>query len=402
MTDQSRASGMGLILLLGALAGLTPLAIDMYLPAIPTIADEMGASVATTQLTVSFFLVGFAVGQLLYGSLTDAYGRMPVLGASLGVFILASVAATWSRSVEMLIAARTLQALGGAGASVVVMAVLRDLFQKERFARAMSFVMLVMNLAPLAAPILGGFLLIQGGWRAIFVLLALFALALVVMMRWRVGETLPTEQRRPAGVKAALALYRSILAHGTVRAHLIVGTLFSASLFLFITGSSYVYIRYFGVAAEHFGFLFGLNILTMMALTTLNARFVARVGTARMMLRGLLTTALGALLALVTSLLGDPPLWAVVIPIMLMMGPLGMVSANATTLALDAFDGAAGSVSALGGAMRFLAGAVAGGLLSLVHPQSPAPMLTGMAVCSLASLGYHLWHEKHLTVKEQP
>ena len=401
MTVQTKASGLGLIVLLGALAGLTPLAIDMYLPAIPAIADEMHATVALTQLTVSFFLVGFAVGQLLYGPLTDAYGRMPVLGGSLGVFVLASLVATWSQSVEMLIAARSLQALGGAGASVVVMAVLRDLFQREKFARAMSFVMLVMNLAPLVAPILGGYLLLHGGWRAIFYLLGGFALALIVLMRLRVGEPLPPEGRQPAGFKAALSLYRAILVHDRVRVYLIVGTLFSASLFLFVTGSSYVYIRYFQVPAEHFGYLFGLNIVTMMTLTTVNARYVARVGTANMMVRGLLITALGATLALATSLLSEPPLWAVVVPIMLMMGPLGMVSANATTLALDAFEGAAGSVSALGGAMRFLAGALAGALLSLVHPESPAPMLVGMAVCSLASLGYYLWHQKHLSVKDE-
>ncbi|WP_084144512.1 Bcr/CflA family multidrug efflux MFS transporter [Ferrimonas kyonanensis] len=398
MTQTSKTTGLALIVLLGALAGMTPLAIDMYLPAIPAIADELHATVSLTQMSVSFFLVGFAVGQLFYGPVTDALGRIPVLIGGLGVFALASILATFTSSVEGLIAARVLQALGGAGGSVVVMAILRDLFQREQFARAMSFVMLVMNLAPLAAPIVGGYLLAHSGWRAIFYLLALLSLLLVVLIATRIGETLPASKRHRLNLSSALGLYRRIILTRQTMMYLGIGALVSGSLFVFITGSSYVYIRYFDVAPEHFGYLFGLNIILMMLLTSFNARYVARFGTLKMLATGLSISGVGAVLALLAASLSAPPLWLVVLPVMLMVGPLGMVSANATSLSLDSFDGAAGSVSALGGAIRFISGALSGVLLSLSHPQSPMPMLIGMAVCSLAALGYY-WYTLNVVPK---
>ncbi|WP_375061700.1 Bcr/CflA family efflux MFS transporter, partial [Aeromonas sp. HMWF036] len=160
-----------LFILLGALAGLTPLAVDMYLPAIPAIARDLATSIDGAQLTISAFLGGFAIGQLFYGPLADSYGRKPVILAGLVMFAIASVGCAMADSLPELLAYRMLQAAGGAAGSVVVNALLRDLFEKDAFSRAMSFVILVMTLAPLVAPVVGGYISAHADWRVIFWLL---------------------------------------------------------------------------------------------------------------------------------------------------------------------------------------------------------------------------------------
>ncbi|MBY5993496.1 Bcr/CflA family multidrug efflux MFS transporter [Ferrimonas balearica] len=380
-----------LIALLGALAGLTPLAIDMYLPAIPAMAGDFAVPVQTMQYTVSVYLLGFALGQLLYGPLTDSLGRMPVLIGGLGLFALASLACALAQSAEQLIAARVLQALGGAAGSVVVMALLRDLFERDQFARAMSFAMLVMNLAPLAAPVVGGYLLLIFGWQSIFMVLAGVAAALALLI-WRIiGETLPVEARPPLNLMSALGTYRRILANRICMGYQLIGILVSATLFAFLTGSPYVYIEYFGVPAEQFGYYFGANIVLMMALTSLNARYVARLGSVRMLGIGLTLGALGGTLLLLAQAFGLGGLWSVVGPVLLIMGPMGMVSANAVALSLDAMDGAAGSVAALGGFLRFFGGALVGGAMTLVHTESPWALVITMSLCLFAAGATYLW-----------
>ncbi len=390
-SPQSRPSYLVLIALLGALAGLTPLAIDMYLPSIPTMATTFSVPVEIMQYTVSFYLLGFALGQLLYGPLTDSLGRMPILIGGLGLFALASVACALAQSVEQLIVARVFQAVGGAAGSVVVMALLRDLFERDQFARAMSFAMLVMNLAPLLAPVLGGYLLLFFGWHSVFWLLAGVAALLALAIGLVIGETLPRELRTPLKLTSALATYGRILRHRECMGYQLIGIGASAALFAFITGSPFVYIRYFAVPPEQFGYYFGANILMMMTLTSLNARYVARLGSTRMLGIGLAIGVTGATLLVLAQWWQVGGVWGVVVPVVLIMGPMGLISANAAALSLDVFEGAAGSVSALGGFMRFLAGALVGGLMGLVHTDSPWAMVGAMSVCLFGSGIVYLW-----------
>ncbi|MBY6188121.1 Bcr/CflA family multidrug efflux MFS transporter [Marinobacter hydrocarbonoclasticus] len=380
-----------LIALLGALAGLTPLAIDMYLPSIPTMAKEFAVPVEVMQYTVSFYLLGFAFGQLLYGPMTDSLGRMPILIGGLGLFALASIACALATSVELLIVARVLQAVGGAAGSVVVMALLRDLFERDQFARAMSFGMLVMNLAPLIAPVLGGYLLLYFGWHSVFWLLAAVAAVLAIAIGLVIGETLPKAERPPLRLSSALGTYGRILRHRECMGYQLIGIGSASALFAFITGSPFVYIEYFNVPPEQFGYYFGANILMMMSLTSLNARYVARLGSTRMLGIGLGIGVSGALLLILARWFEVGEVWGVVIPVILIMGPMGLISANAAALSLDAFDGAAGSVSALGGFMRFLAGAMIGGLMGLLHTDSPWTMVAAMSLSLIGSGVVYLW-----------
>lgn len=380
-----------LFILLGALAGLTPLAIDMYLPAIPTIAQDLGAGVEGVQLTVSLFLGGFALGQLVYGPLADSLGRRPVILFGLALFSLSSLGCLLVTDLNQLLGLRFLQASGGAAGAVVVNALLRDLFSGEDLVRAMSLVILTMTLAPLVAPLLGS-LLLGLGWHAIFALLALLGALLFIMLYHLVPETLPPEGRRPLRPAVVLGGFADVLRHRLAMGQLLPGILASAGMFAFISGSPYVYIGFFGLSPLEYGLLFALNVGLMMLLTFLNTRLIRRWGQERMLRIGLFGVALASVLLLVVGLTGMGGLMGLVIPVVLYVGQLGFIGANSMSLAMNHFGRSAGTASALAGTLRFGCGALAGWGVNLLPASSPLPMAGGMALCGFCALGLHLWY----------
>ncbi|WP_163936753.1 Bcr/CflA family multidrug efflux MFS transporter [Paraferrimonas sp. SM1919] len=377
-----------IFMVLGLLAGITPLAIDMYLPALPTIAQNLGTSTAEAQYTVSCYLIGFAIAQLFLGPIVDALGRLPLVAGGMLIFVISSALCASAESLEQLMIYRVLQAAGGASASVVVMAMLRDLFAASDLARAISMLMLVMTLAPLLAPIIGGYLLNHMGWRWIFYVLGFIALVCVLAVVFVIGETSDKDQRKPLSIAGAIAGYKTVLANRQCMGYSMVGVFATMALFCFITGSSFVYIDYFGVKPENFGYVFGLNILMMFVLTSFNARHVKRLGSHRLLLWAIRFSALAAVFLVVNASLDIGGLWGVVVPIVCMMGSLGVISANSSALAIGSVDGLAGSVAALGGSLRFALGASAGAILSATFPQTALPLAIGMASASWLSL---LW-----------
>lgn len=384
-------SPLVLYLLLGALGGLTPLAIDMYLPAIPALARELGTTIDGAQLTVSAFLAGFAVGQLFYGPLADSFGRKPVIIAGLIMFALASVGCALADTLPQLLLFRVLQAAGGAAGAVVVNALLRDMFEKEAFSRAMSFVILVMTLAPLAAPILGGYITAHGSWQAIFWLLVVVSLAVAVLMMVSIPETLSPERRQPLQLGRVLGNYGQVLKSRPAMGYVLCGAFASAGMFSFLSGSPYVYIEYFGVPTQHYGWLFGLNVLLMMVVTFANSKLVRGIGSEHMLRHGLMILPVAGIVLVVCSLTGFGGLWGVVIPVMFYVGHISLVGANAMTGLLSHFSQAAGTAAALAGTLRFGIGALAGALVNLVPPTSPLPMALNIAGCGiLASASYWL------------
>ncbi|WP_028117704.1 Bcr/CflA family multidrug efflux MFS transporter [Ferrimonas senticii] len=379
-----------IIAILGLVAGLTPFAIDMYLPALPAIASDFAVNTEQVQLTVSIYLLFFGAGQLLFGPLTDALGRLKVMNGGLLLFAVASLGCVLSESLNSLLLWRALQAIGGAATSVVLMGMIRDRFQKEEFARAISFVMLVMQLAPLLAPIMGGYLLKFAGWHSLFVFLVLIAITMIVAVTLGIGETLVPEKRSELSFRGALRTYRQVLTNGYCMSYLAIGIMTAGSLFAFITNASFVYIEFFDLAPQHFGYVFGLNIGLMMLCTSINARYVGRYGTRRMLGWALWLGLIGAVLLVLARLLLPDSMWGITIPVMLILGPLGIISANGTSLALEPFAHAAGSVAALGGFMRFTWGAAVGVAISTLHTGTPLPLVVAMAACSAAALAIYL------------
>ena len=374
-----------LLLILGALSAFGPLAIDFYLPSFPALARAFATDVDQVQLSLSAYFVGIALGQLIYGPLADRYGRRGPLLAGVALFTLASLACALAPSLEWLIAARFVQALGGCAGMVVSRAVVRDLCDPLNSARVFSQLMLVMGVAPILAPLGGGLLLQVWGWQAIFLLLALFALlCLLAVWRW-LPETLPADQPA-APLSGAFAQYRRLAGERDFIGHALTGGFAMAGMFAYITGSPFVFIELHGVPAQHYGWLFGANALGFILMAQVNALLVRRHGPAFLLPRSVLVYLLCALALLLAVFWRPADLWPLLPPLLLCMASLGCIIPNASACALAGQASHAGSASALLGFLQFAIAALVAGLVALLHDGSALPMALGIAGCGLAAM----------------
>ncbi len=379
-----------LIILLGAVSALTPLAIDMYLPAMPAIAEALNSNSHRVQATLAAYTGGFALGQLLFGPLSDARGRRPVLLGGMLVFALAALLCALASSVESLTWLRAAQGFAGAASAVVVQALVRDLFDREDFARTMAYITLVMTLAPLIAPMLGGHLAHWFGWRSIFWVLAGFTALVALICSLRLPETLPAERRQPLHLMSILRSYLRLLSTPQALGFMLCGAFSFAGMFAFLTGASFIYIEIYGVSPQHTGYLFGLNVLSLMLFTTLNGKWVRRLGSKTMLRLALGLQLLAGLLMPIGPLLGWG-LWSVVVPIMLYVGLISTIGSNTMASLLSSLPNLAGTASSLAGTLRFGTAALIGALVAALPDSSPLYMLLTMSGCALLSmLAYRL------------
>ncbi len=377
------------IIILGLLIGLSPFAVDMYLPSLPTIGADLGASPELVQQTLSVYLACFALPQLFFGPLSDALGRRVTLLLGLTVFMAGSLLCVAARDIGELILARGLQGIGAAAVLVTVPALVRDRFAGDEFARMMGFIMLVMALAPLVAPLVGGLVLSLSGWRSIFLVLAgLGLIGLLLFVRY-LGETLPPERRESLRPRRLLANYGSLLKHRPSLSFMLCGGFGFAGMMAFLTASPFVYIDLYGISAQNYGLLFSLNILTMMVFTALANRFVRRIGVHRMLGLGMLVLALASVIMGGLAAWGAPPLVVLVASIMLFVGTNGMVSANTMALVMNRFGHISGSASAMAGFLRFGIGALAGVLVGVLHDGTIRPLLIAMVGCGVLAVAFY-------------
>ncbi|MGL5044480.1 MAG: Bcr/CflA family multidrug efflux MFS transporter [Plesiomonas sp.] len=375
-----------LIFILGMLAMLTPLAIDMYLPSLPTIASQLNATAGSVQLTLTAYTLGFAVGQLFHGPAADSFGRKPIIIIGTLLCALASLACTQLSNIDGFIAARLIQGFAGAASGVVINALLRDLFHKDDFSRMMSMVVLIMTVAPLVAPLLGGYLLGWFDWHAIFWVLTIAAVICSLMVACFIPETLAPEKRQPFNVRSTLGNFSVLLRQRQVLGYMLSGAFSFAGMFTFLTAGSFVYIDLNGVDPQHFGYYFGLNILCLIIITSLNGRFVKRKGSNFMMKTGLwIQFSMGVWLVL-GGLLGLG-FWALVSGVALFVGAISIVGSNAMAAILEEFPHIAGTASSMAGTLRFGTGAVVGSLVAFMPSGTIWPMVGTMAACAVISIG---------------
>lgn len=367
-----------LIWLLAALVAFGPLSIDLYLPALPGIAANLHAPVGLIQLTIGGFLGGFCLGMLLYGPLSDRYGRRPVLLFGISLYLLASLACMLAASGEQLVALRVIQGIGGGAGSVLGRAMVRDLFPLARAAQVLSTLHLVTMIAPLLAPLLGGLLLQWAGWRSLFLALTIFAALILWRVALRLPETHPPAQRHSAGLASAFLAYRSVLACRHSLGYLLALGLTFGAMFAYITGSPFVYIHYFGVPAQHYGWLFGLNIVAVIAFTWLNKRLAVR-GNADTLLQW--QTGAIAIAGAALWLAGAGSLTAVVLPLLVSVGLTGSVGANCMARLLQQHASRAGAAMALAASGQFAAGMLASAAVARLHDGTPAAMCLVIALC---------------------
>lgn len=367
---------------------LMPLSIDMYLPALPNIAEQFEVSAGSVQMTLSVYILGFAIGQLFYGPMADSFGRKPVVLGGTLVFAVAAAACALSQSIDQLIALRFLHGLAAAGASVVINALMRDIYPKEEFSRMMSFVMLITTIAPLVAPMVGGAVMVWFSWHVIFWILAVAALLVSAMIIFFIRETLAPEMRQPFHFRTTLANFASLFRHKRVLSYMLASGFSFAGMFSFLSAGPFVYIELNHVAPQHFGYYFALNIVFLFIMTIINGRFVRRVGALNMFRFGLYIQFTMAIW-LVISCAFDFGFWAIVVGVAVFVGCVSMVSSNAMAVILDEFPHMAGTASSLAGTFRFGIGALTGALLALASFTTAWPMIAAIAICSTCSLLFY-------------
>lgn len=372
-----------IILVLGLLSGLTPLAIDAYLPSIPTISKSLNTDIGLIQMTLSIYLLVFAFMQMLFGPISDAIGRRKVVVCGLIIFAMGSFLCALAQSYDLLMVGRAIQAFGGAAVAVCVPALVKDGLSINQFAKAMSMIMLVMALAPLAAPIIGGAILTVLSWHYIFVLLGVLAIIAIALFLRTIPETLPKAKRSPFSFGNAIRNYIILLKNRSVMGYIVASAFYFAGMMSFITGCSFVYIEIYAVDPAHFGFLVGLNVISMMLASTINGRYVEKLGTEVLSKYAIYVPLAASALMITLSFFNHPPLWLIIVSSMLFMGPMGILGGGFMAGALKHAGNHNGSVTALAGTSRFAMGALGGAVVSILHNGTFVPMLGTIATCGI-------------------
>lgn len=364
---------------------LAPLATDMYLPSLTSIAGEMHTSINDMQLTVSIFFGGFAFGQLIYGPVSDALGRKKIILLGTLIFSLASLGATLTTDFKVFFAMRLMQALGGAAGAVIVNAVMKDIFKGTQFNRAINISMIAMSLAPLLAPTLGG-ILASFGWKYCFYLLLTIGVLIICCIGIGIPESLPKENRQPLNFMVMINNYRRILTHPSVCGTVLAQALNCSAMFAFISGSSAVYMNIYGLDSMTFGIVFAMNIISLMIVVGFTGRLVKRFGLLTAFFGALIFSFTGSSLLLLSALIEVQHIVFVIIPVVMTVCTVGLIGALSTTYTLEKFPEMTGTASSVMGSLRFGLGALAGILFNLIPGKSVVPMAGTMFTLSALAL----------------
>lgn len=383
----TRAQMVRRVLVLGSLTALGPLTIDLYLPAFPAIAGDLTAAESAVQLTLTGTLLGFAIGQLILGPLSDSLGRRRPLIAATAVHVVASVLCALAPNIAMLGGFRVLQGMAAAAGAVVSMAVVRDLYTGLPAVRLLSRLMLVTGVAPVLAPSLGGQVLQFTDWRGVFWVLAVLGLGLVMVVVFGLEETLPPHRRRSGGVASTVRTYGSILRGRTFVGLMLTSGLMMAALFAYIAGSSFVFQDVYGLSEQAYGVMFGVNSAGLVLATQLNARLVRRVKAQWILSGALIAATTASAVMLVFALTGTFGMLGIAVPLFVLLTTVGFTMPNTPVLALAEHGSSAGTAAALLGAMNFAIGAVTAPVVGAFGGGSAVPMAAMMVAMSLAAVG---------------
>jgi DHA1 family bicyclomycin/chloramphenicol resistance-like MFS transporter len=367
------------VLLLGALIALGPLSIDLYLPALPGLTDDLSASPSSVQLTLTGILAGLGFGQLIIGPLADIYGRRRPLLAGIAVNIVTSLLCAVAPTIAVLDVLRVLQGLGAAAASVVAMAVVRDLFTGRAAAAVISRLVMVMGIAPVLAPSLGSAVLEVGSWRTVFVVLAALGVLLGVLAAFGLKETLPPERRSAPGLRTVLQGYGVLLRDPSLVGFMLVASLTMAAVFAYVSGASFVLQDGFGLDERTFGLLFGVGAVGLIASSQVNVALLRRFSPGAILSTALIVAALAGAVMLFDAVTGTGGLLGIMVPIWVVLAMVALCGPNATALALAEHGQRAGAAAALLGAAQFVVGAVVAPLTGLGEAGSAVPMAATIA-----------------------
>ncbi|MFY0527475.1 Bcr/CflA family multidrug efflux MFS transporter [Archangium gephyra] len=369
-----------LLFVLGTLTAFGPLSIDMYLPSLPSIQEDLGTSASLVQLTLAAFMAGLGMGQFMYGPLSDRFGRRRPLIAGIVLYILASAACVFAPSAHWLIALRFLQALGGAAGAVIARAIVRDLYSGREIARVLSLLMLIMGAAPILAPLLGGQVLQVAGWRAIFGVLAVLGLVALVLTLVAIPGVSP-HTRRPGASSLGTNL-RVLFSDRRFLTATFAGGFAQSGMFAYISGSPFVFMDVLHVSPERFAWLFAANAFGLIGASQLNRRLLARRSPERITVWASLFMVLMGATLLVLAVSGLGRVYTLAPALFLFISSIGFVTPNAAALALEDHGARAGVASAVLGSLQFAVSAAASACVGLLNDGSMLPMAAVMAICA--------------------
>ena len=374
-----------LVVLLGALTILPPMSVDMYLPALPSIGHEFGASPGATRATLGAFLAGLGIGQFFYGPISDRIGRRPPLIFGYGLYIAASIACIFTRSIEMLILVRFFQAMGACAGQVIPRASVRDRFDHQSAARVLSMLMLVTGLGPIIAPILGSALINHGGWRVMFAVQAAIGGCVGVWMLFRFDESHPPEAAAHSRGESVVTSYLTLLRQPRLIGFMLATGFNSAALFGYISSAPSLLIDIYHVAPANFGWVFALNAVGLTAASQLNAHLLRWHTPEKVLMRSRLISVGFGVALVVGAYTGLFGMFGVLVPLFLVVASFGLVTSNTMAAALNIDPRRAGAISSLLGGATFGCGAIVSVITGLFHDGTPRPLAIIILVCMLAS-----------------
>jgi MFS transporter, DHA1 family, multidrug resistance protein len=385
-SDGPPVNVLRLTLILASLTAFAPFATDMYLASFPTLAKSFGTDIGAAQLSLSVFFLGLALGQLIYGPLIDRLGRRLPLLVGTGVFAVTSLLTAFAPTIESFIGLRFLQAAGGCAGMIISRAIISDLFQAREAARVLSLMMVVQGMAPIVAPVLGGYIAAAAGWQAIFLFLAGLGLVSLGIAWWGLPETLKPEQRqRRTDLRRALAVFGHLIAkRDFIMPTLVAGFVF-ACLFAFISGSPAVYMGLNGVSQQNYGWLFGFNAIGLSVGAQVNRLLLKRFLLQRVIGWALIVNVAGGLALVLAG--ANPPLPVLVALLWICVATLPLSAANAIALAMAASGEQRGSGSAIIGVLQFVIAGLVSAVIGVLHPGTAYPMTVAILACGLIAGG---------------
>jgi DHA1 family bicyclomycin/chloramphenicol resistance-like MFS transporter len=381
-----KSSFFGTALVLGLLSAIGPFAIDMYLPALPSIGQNLGASMGAVQASLMAFFIALGIGQIIYGPVSDMVGRKAPLYFGLVLFAIASVGCALAPDIETLVVLRFIQGLGACAGMVVPRAVVRDLHTGHDAARLMSLLMLVFSVSPILAPLAGSVLIEFVGWRSVFWAVMVAAVLGIVLLATSLPETRPAKDRVNSSVGSAIAAYGVLLRDRHFLGLVFIGAFGISSFFAYLANSSFVLIDHYGLTPRQYSLAFAANAASFIGISQFTGKLSARFGLVRLVKFAVVGYAAMMTLLLAINLAGVDRLDVMIAVLFVGYGFLGLVVPTTAVLALEEHGSIAGTASALMGTLQFVTGAVVMALTGLFVDGSARPMVAGIAGSAIVAL----------------
>lgn len=374
-----------IVILLGMLTAIGPISMDMYLPALPVVADDMNTSASLVQLSLTTCLIGLAAGQLMFGPLSDIRGRKKPLIYSLVIYAVVSALLAFTTSIGIFIVLRFIQGFTGAAGIVIARAAARDIYSGKELTKAFALLALVSGAAPILAPISGGFVLNFGSWPVVFFIIAAIGLLLLLSVTFLFNETLTVENRSEGTIFAVVKTFGDLLKDKVFLGISFTQSLIMSGMFAYIAGSPFILQNIYEVSAQQFSLIFALNGLGIIIAAQISGRLAAQVDEVKIMLFGVLLSLTGSLLLAIVVLL-DLSLISIIVALFMVVSSIGFVSPTAFSLGLKNQKKSAGSASAFLGLLPFIGGAIVSPLVGLAGEYTAWPLALVIIICSISAL----------------